>query len=203
MEQLQNSTISRKIFFAGLGGQGVIFLNRLYARAAVKLGYNVIGSETHGMSQRGGSVTSHLKIGDKQAPLIQKGGADILIALDLDEAVRYLAFLREGGILLVATDREPQSELASYLQTLSIRVLFLNLNEIFSKLGNAARINIVMSGFALPHLELPFSLSLIQEIVDEMAPKESESNRRAVELGLQISQQYGQAARVPGFVSQI
>ena len=89
-----------KFILAGLGGQGVVFLTRLLAQTAVALGHAVMVSETHGMSQRGGSVISHLKIGGDEAPLIQRGTADVLLALEADEAVRNLPFLRRGGLAL-------------------------------------------------------------------------------------------------------
>ena len=89
-----------KLILVGLGGQGVVFLTRLLSKTALALGQPVMVSETHGMSQRGGSVISHLKIGGDEAPLIHRGAADALLALEADEAIRTFQAdaAREAGI---------------------------------------------------------------------------------------------------------
>ena len=76
-----------KLILAGIGGQGVVFATRLLAQTAAAMGMPVLASETHGMSQRGGSVLAHLKLGGTESPLIRRGTADILLAFDRDEAL--------------------------------------------------------------------------------------------------------------------
>src|SRR3990170_8827251 len=98
--------MERKLVIAGVGGQGVVFVTRLLTQAAVILRRPVMASETHGMSQRGGSVLSHLKVGGNLAPLIQRGTADALLALDPEEAVRNLVFVRRGGTVFVNTEED-------------------------------------------------------------------------------------------------
>jgi len=73
---------------AGIGGQGILFSSKVLGHIALSKGINVIGSEVHGMSQRGGSVISHYKTGDYSSPLVEKGEADVLLAFDQTEALR-------------------------------------------------------------------------------------------------------------------
>lgn len=86
---------------AGVGGQGVLFVTRLLARALLAQGHNIMISEVHGMAQRGGSVISHLKAGHFTGPLVGFGQADMVFSLDADEAVRSLPFLAPKGVLAV------------------------------------------------------------------------------------------------------
>ncbi|MHB8766797.1 MAG: 2-oxoacid:acceptor oxidoreductase family protein [Deferrisomatales bacterium] len=91
----------RQILFAGTGGQGVVWLGRVVGEAARDLGLAVIAAETHGMAQRGGSVTCHLKLGGYRSPVILAGRADLLVSLDAGEAVRYRHYLAPGGAAVV------------------------------------------------------------------------------------------------------
>jgi indolepyruvate ferredoxin oxidoreductase beta subunit len=85
----------------GIGGQGILFTSKILGKIAIDKGLPVIGSEVHGMAQRGGSVISHFKVGNYKSPLVKEGRADVLMAFDQSEGIRNLAFLREGGAFLV------------------------------------------------------------------------------------------------------
>jgi indolepyruvate ferredoxin oxidoreductase beta subunit len=87
-------SVDLKLVLAGVGGQGVLFVTRLLSETAQALGMAFISSEIHGMSQRGGSVVSHLKIGPYESPLVRRGSADLLLAFTPDEGYRNLGFLR-------------------------------------------------------------------------------------------------------------
>ena len=87
----------------GIGGQGILFSSRVLGHIALSKGERVVGSEVHGMAQRGGSVISHFKVGDYNSPLVKAGEADVLLAFDQNEAVRSMHFLREGGHAVVNT----------------------------------------------------------------------------------------------------
>lgn len=89
------------ILFAGVGGQGIITLGRLIGSALTNSGFNVLMAETHGLSQRGGSVTVHMRVGDVNSPLVPLGGADLLVGLELIEAVRNLSYLSGDGVKIV------------------------------------------------------------------------------------------------------
>ena len=90
--------MNKKIVLAGIGGQGILFATKILSETASRKGYDIIGSETHGMSQRGGSVASFLKIGDFSGPQIMKGKADYLYGYDPQETIKNLIFIRKGGV---------------------------------------------------------------------------------------------------------
>jgi len=92
-----------KLIIAGIGGQGVVYATKVLSHAALARGERVMASENHGMSQRGGSVMAHLKIGGDEAPLIRRGTADALIGFDRVETMRNLTFIRPGGSVFVNT----------------------------------------------------------------------------------------------------
>ena len=83
----------------GIGGQGILFTSRVLGRVAIGKGLPVIGSEVHGMAQRGGSVISHFKIGGYRSSLVRTGQADVLMAFDQSEGIRNLPYLREFPIM--------------------------------------------------------------------------------------------------------
>jgi indolepyruvate ferredoxin oxidoreductase beta subunit len=95
------------MIFCGLGGQGILFMTRVVAQTAVNNGFHVMGAETHGMAQRGGSVISHLRIGDVESSLVTNGSAHILLALDANECYRNLPFLSNGSRLFVDSGEAP------------------------------------------------------------------------------------------------
>ncbi len=171
-----------KLILTGLGGQGVVFLTRLLATTAVSLGHPVMVSETHGMSQRGGSVISHLKVGGSEAPLIRRGTADILIALEPHEAVRNLAFLRRGGIAFVNTANGLPAALHEHLARLEIQHRCLPASQLAVQLGSAAIANSVMAGFAQP-----FPIESLRQAIAEIATRRQALNLQALDLGYQQS----------------
>ncbi|HEY67628.1 MAG TPA: indolepyruvate oxidoreductase subunit beta [Thermoflexia bacterium] len=172
-----------KIVLAGLGGQGVIFTTRLLAQTAVALGQPVMASEVHGMSQRGGSVVSHLKIGGSKAPLIRRGTADLLLALEPNEAVRNLPFLRRGGIAFVNAENSLQPEVAEHLERLEIQVLSLPASRMAMELGSIAVTNVILVGFAAAHSSLPLPIDTLRETLTTMARRRRELNLQALEAG--------------------
>jgi len=96
-----NGSLQQQIIISGLGGQGVLFITRLLAEAAMDLGLPVFTAETHGMAQRGGTVLSHLKVGPFDSPMIRPGQADGLIALKSETLAQHEAYLRPGGWCVV------------------------------------------------------------------------------------------------------
>lgn len=114
-----------QFIIAGVGGQGILFASRVLGHLALSKGLHVNGSEVHGMSQRGGSVISHFKIGSYASPLVRAGEADILLAFEQGEGLRNFHFLKKGGIALVNADR-PEAladpDLRAYLEAREIRL---------------------------------------------------------------------------------
>ena len=169
-----------KLILSGLGGQGVVFLTRLLAQTATNLGHVIMVSETHGMSQRGGSVISHLRVGGSQAPLIRKGTADALIALEVNEAVRNLSYLRQGGTVFVNSEDGLPATVRPHLERLDIQVHHLPASQLAVNLGSAAITNTIMAGFAHP-----FPLEALQATLMDIAPRGGELNLQALAAGFQ------------------
>ncbi|MFW9929552.1 MAG: indolepyruvate oxidoreductase subunit beta [Candidatus Thorarchaeota archaeon] len=97
--------MSYQIVIAGVGGQGVVTLTEIVGQASILSGLKVNGAETHGMAQRGGSVVSHLRIGQSSmAPLITDGMADAILALEPSEALRHAKLLKSDGVIIYSTD---------------------------------------------------------------------------------------------------
>jgi len=133
-----NETIHQQIVISGLGGQGVLFVTRLLAEAAIDAGFPVFTSETHGMAQRGGTVVSHLKVGPYASPLIRPGQADGLICLKAENIAAHGPFLRPGGWTVVNSDADGSGR--------------LNADRIACELGDARAVNLVVLGFVLAAL---------------------------------------------------
>jgi len=147
-----------KLILAGVGGQGILFGTRVFSETALAQGYDVLGSETHGMSQRGGSVISHLKIGLYQSPLIRPGTADVLISFDEDEVYRTLAFLRRGGLCLVNSPRRDfwDAEVKAYLDRNDTSAHAFAADKIAMELGSPRSANLALIGYAVSMPEMPF-----------------------------------------------
>ena len=104
---------TKKILFVGVGGQGTILVSRLLTSGLMKAGYDVKMSEVHGMAQRGGSVSTQVIYGDKvYSPILGRGQADILVAFEKMEAVRWSEFVKPGGIVIVNNYEIPSLPIA-------------------------------------------------------------------------------------------
>ena len=102
------------VFLAGVGGQGILLASEILGEAFLRGGYDVKKSEVHGMAQRGGAVTTHLRFGPKvYSPLIEPGTADVLIAFEKLEALRFIHFLKPGGTALVNRQEIPPAPVSS------------------------------------------------------------------------------------------
>ncbi len=121
----------------GLGGQGILFLTRLVGEAARIAGQEAIASETHGMSQRGGAVDSHVKIGPFRGSLVRRGRADVAFALDPSRTPAARAFLRAGGACFVDARSAPTEESR-----------WIDAAAVARELGNPRGSNLVLLGFA-------------------------------------------------------
>jgi indolepyruvate ferredoxin oxidoreductase, beta subunit len=176
-----------RILLAGIGGQGVLFAHQLLAECAVAQGLNVTGAETHGMSQRGGSVASHLKIGDSTAPLIRQGTADVILAFDATEAYRNLAFIRRGGTVIVnhAPQNFPSEPVSQPLAERNVVLRVLDADEIAKRLGRASAANVALVGFASTCHGFPLSRDVLRETLERVArPQILEVNLQAFDEGV-------------------
>lgn len=176
-----------KILLAGIGGQGVLFAHQLLADCAIAQGLDVTGAETHGMSQRGGSVVSHLKIGDSAAPLIRQGTADWLLAFDATEAYRNLSFIRRGGTVIVNSSQVFNNEkILQQLARMNVVLLTVDADSIAKNLGRSSATNVALLGFASMCASFPLSHDALRETLKRvMRPQFLELNLQAFDEGTQ------------------
>lgn len=173
-----------KLIIAGIGGQGVVFATKVLSHAALARGERVMASENHGMSQRGGSVTAHVKIGGSQAPLIRRGTADALVAFDPAEAMRNLPFVRSGGSVFVNSGTGLDPGVMGRLRELGIGVLALDADGCAREIGAPAAANLVVLGFVAASAHIGLSLDDLKATVRALGPERAvELNLRALEIG--------------------
>jgi indolepyruvate ferredoxin oxidoreductase beta subunit len=166
-----------QMIIAGVGGQGVLLLTRVFSEVALKEGSAIIGSEDHGMSQRGGSVITHLKIGDFNSPLVKKGNADILLALEKNEAYKTLHYLKpstngqNGGLCFVnAPDPNYMNqEIRTYLKENGIETYVFGADQLAREMGSIQSANIALIGFATAHPRFPFPHDKLREAIERVS----------------------------------
>lgn len=183
------------ILIVGVGGQGALTTAHLIARSAMKAGLNVLVAETHGMAQRGGSVEVHVRIGDVYSPLIPDCGADIVLALEPVEALRYAKYLNERSkIILNSRKMIPPSvtvglarypsieEILENLRKITNEIYVVNASEIAEKVGDVVTANVVIVGMMLSLLNLPFRVEHVEEVIKETMGR-VELNLKALKMG--------------------
>jgi indolepyruvate ferredoxin oxidoreductase beta subunit len=135
-------SIKQQIVISGVGGQGVLFITGLLAHAAIEKGLPVLTSETHGMAQRGGTVVSHLKVGEFSSPLIRPGRADGLLALKAENVAQYGSYLRPDAWVVVNSAEEIKPE--------GSRLAFcVDADDLSQQINNPRALNLLVLGFAL------------------------------------------------------
>lgn len=184
---------TKNIMIVGVGGQGTLLASRILGNAVISEGYDVKVSEVHGMSQRGGSVVTYVKYGDKVfSPIIDRGEADMILAFEKLEAARALPYLKEGGTVIL-NDREiapmpvitgaaeyPDglvADIASKAKVIAIDALSLSLEA-----GSAKAVNVVLIGVLARSSDISKEV-WIQTIKDTVPAKFLELNLKAFELG--------------------
>ncbi|MGD8761295.1 MAG: indolepyruvate oxidoreductase subunit beta [Desulfobacteraceae bacterium] len=138
--------IRQQLIISGVGGQGVLFVTRLLAEAAISKGLPVFTSETHGMAQRGGTVLSHLKIGDFSSPLIRPLQADGLLVLKAENMLPHGGFLKAGGWAVVNGQNDA-------LPDVNIAADIVDADAVAQEIANPKSVNLVVLGFALARAE--------------------------------------------------
>jgi indolepyruvate ferredoxin oxidoreductase beta subunit len=134
--------IKQQILISGVGGQGVLFITSLLAEAAINKGLPVFTSETHGMAQRGGTVVSHLKIGDFSSPLIRPFKADGLLVLKDENIAQHGAFLKTRGWAIVNSENDFKAEK-------KIAASAIDADKLAQEISNPKSANLIVLGFAL------------------------------------------------------
>lgn len=193
------------VMIAGIGGQGTILASNILGQACLLEGRSVRGAETHGMAQRGGSVESHIRIDGKFGPLIAPGTADLLIAFDLLEALRYSHYLRKSGTAIinrqlviptsVFMQKLPVPTEAGILEALSGKeVCILEAERLAKEAGSSLTQNIALLG-AASHL-LPLKRESLTGAITGLVPKKTiEINLKAFSLGEEAGSSCIQKAR--------
>lgn len=189
---MENATVNTVII--GVGGQGTLLASRMLGALALKQGLDVKVSEVHGMSQRGGSVVTYIKTGEKVfSPVIEPGEADLVLAFEELEALRGLVYLKKGGLLLYNAQQilpmpvitgaaeYPQGVLERFKQK-GIRAVGINALRLAEQAGSAKAVNTVMLGAACRLLKQNFDQWLA--VLSENVPAKSlEINKKAFILG--------------------
>lgn len=140
-----DGSVKQQIIISGVGGQGILFITRLLAEAAIKKGLPVLTSETHGMAQRGGTVVSHLKVGNFSSPLIRPKQADGLLALKKENIMQYRAYLRDEAWAVVNSKEALSSQNG-------LSAFAVDADDLSRKTGNPRAVNLVVMGFAMARL---------------------------------------------------
>ena len=184
----------KNILLCGVGGQGTILASKVLSSALVQAGYDVKMSEIHGMSQRGGSVTTQVRYGEKvYSPIIGKGSADILVAFEGMEALRYLGELNPKGHVVVnnfklqtattATGDQQYPEDAIERVSALADTKVLDASKIAEELGNPKAMNIVLLGALIKLMKLE-NLDWDGALKSCMKPAFVEMNKKALEAGM-------------------
>lgn len=188
---------SMNIMIVGVGGQGTLLTSRLLGAAAMNEGFDVKVSEVHGMSQRGGSVVTYVKYGEKIAsPLIEVGEADIILAFEQLEAARWLKYMKPDGRMIVNTRKiDPMTVItgaATYpegvlekLEAAGAKVTALDALELAVEAGSPKAVNVVLVGVMAAGMDLDKEV-WINAIKETVPAKFLELNLKAFELGYNV-----------------
>lgn len=186
--------MSTNIMIVGVGGQGTLLASRILGHALVSQGYDVKVSEVHGMSQRGGSVVTYVKYGDRvESPVVELGEADVILAFERLEAARSLPYLKTGGTLLVndqAIDPMPvitgaaayPDDILGKLAAAGANVVAVDALALAEQAGSAKAVNVILIGLLSRRLGFPDAVW--QDALESVVPpKFLEMNRKAFALG--------------------
>ena len=178
----------------GLGGQGILFMTKIVAQTALSKGFNIMGAETHGMAQRGGSVVSHLRLGDVEGSLVAAGTAHFLLALDENEAYRNIPFLAEGGRLYANAqgDPFPRKETLVYLEKIKIVSQSMPAGKLAMDLGAPMSTNLALLGFFSAFDDGPLGREELRKTVEAVSPERfKEINLKVFDAGFESGAKEG------------
>lgn len=187
--------MTKNIVLCGVGGQGTVLASKLVAAAAMKKGISVMSAETIGMAQRGGSVFSHIRLGEHlHSPMIAKGTADIIIGFEPAEAVRMLPYLKDNGQVIVSSHAimpvtstlsgadYDGKEIILYLKKVVNNLLVVDSEKACHELGSSKVLNILLLGAAISSGALGLTEEEIQDAIKERLPEKfHDLNYRALQ----------------------
>ncbi len=182
------------VMIVGVGGQGSLLASKLLGRLLIDEGYDVKVSEVHGMSQRGGSVVTYVRFGEKvYSPIITEGEADYIISFEKLEAARYAKYLNKDGLIVVNTQQidpmpviigaaEYPAEVLDELTAKGLKVEALDALSLAEQAGSSKAVNIVLMGKVAKQFGISYD-KWITAIENTVAPKFVEMNKKAFDLG--------------------
>ena len=185
---------TKNIMIVGVGGQGSLLASKLLGHLLLSQGYDVKVSEVHGMSQRGGSVVTYVRYGDKvYSPVIDKGEADYIVSFEILEAARWLPFLKKDGQIVTNTQQidpmpvitgaaEYPEDLVNKLKATGAKVDALDCLSLAEQAGSAKAVNIVLLGRLSHYFDLPEE-AWMKSLEANVPTKFLEMNKKAFELG--------------------
>lgn len=186
----------KSVLFVGVGGQGTILASKILTQGLLNNGYDVKMSEVHGMAQRGGSVSTQVRFGQKvYSPLIEKGTADVIVAFEKSEAARWLPYLKKDGYLvindyeiypvpvLIGAEKYPEA-VNEKLKAAVRNTVIIDAAEEAKQLGNIKAQNVVLLGALVKVLGLT-SMNW-NEIIEHTVPEKAvELNKKALVKGME------------------
>ncbi len=185
---------TKSIMIVGVGGQGTLLASRILGHAIVSQGYDVKVSEVHGMSQRGGSVVTYVRYGDRvDSPIVDEGQADVILSFEQLEAARYLTYLKPNGTLLTNIQQiDPMpvitgaaaypDDLIGKMRAAGVDLIAVDALKLAEEAGSAKAINVALIGVLSNHMA--FDESVWKEAIDAcVPPKFLAINQKAFALG--------------------
>ena len=184
----------KSVMIVGVGGQGTLLASRVLGSAMLSQGVDVKVSEVHGMSQRGGSVVTYVRYGDKvYSPIIAQGEADVLLAFEALEAARYMPWLKPEGTVVVNTQQmdpmpvvtgvaEYPKDILGKVREQGVKVVALDALGMAEEAGSSKAVNVVLIGAMAKKLDLPKEV-WIDTIKETVPSKFIDMNLKAFELG--------------------
>ncbi len=184
----------KSVMIVGVGGQGTLLASRILGNVAMAEGFDVKMSEVHGMSQRGGSVVTYVKYGDKvYSPIISEGEADIILSFEELEAYRWLSYLKDGGTLVVNTQKiDPMpviigaakypENIVEKLKAKADGIISVDALALANEAGNSKAVNVVLLGLLAKNSDIEKE-KWVQAVKETVPAKFLEVNLKAFELG--------------------
>ena len=192
------------ILLTGVGGQGLMLLSAVLGEASVESGLEVVTQEQHGLAQRSGSISAHVRIGEAYSPMVPYGSADMIIAMEAMEALRYIEYLKKDGIIVMNSrlmhpvietskivDRRRENpeyvtfeQIVENLGKITKDIKFVDAKGLAEKAGNPRTENIVLLGVASKTRGFPLSRDNILAAIRKIVPERTvEENNRAFAIG--------------------
>ena len=189
---------TKSIMIVGVGGQGTLLASRILGNAVISEGYDVKVSEVHGMSQRGGSVVTYVRYGEKvDSPIIEKGGADIVLAFELLEAKRAVPYLKKGGKVIVNDQKmDPMPVILGAtgypkdideILNANAEVIKLDAAKLALEAGNLKAVNVVLIGVLAKSSDIAYDV-WVNTIKATVPEKFLEVNLKAFDLGYHFAE---------------